>query len=311
MSDLSRTSKRRPTPKRKFRPNYPIYIMIALFFAMLVVGFKLADNWFAPMVSADPGTTDIEELIEEKSNGPIKVLIIGTDERENEASRSDTLILASLFPEEKQVKLLSIPRDTRASIPGRKGFEKVSHAHAYGQADLAVETVEDLLDIDIDFYLKTNFQGFKNIIDILGGVTFNVEKRMYYPEEDIDLNSGLQNLNGHDALAYVRFRSDGMGDIGRVERQQKFLAALTDHVKSFATLPKIPGMIKEINTHVKTDMGTKDILYFATKFISIDHESIESTMLPGYADTIDGLSYWIPSIGELEKVMESMQRVEK
>lgn len=315
MDELSRVKRRksntRKPRKRIFRlKSYALYIMIVLFFAMLVLGFKMADNMFSPMIKAEPGLTEEESPLAKGGNRPINVLIIGTDERDNEPSRSDTLILAALFPEEKQVKLLSIPRDTRVNIPGRKGLERIAHAHAYGKEDLAVETVEGLLDIDIDYYVKTNFQGFKNIIDILGGVTLNVEKRMYNPEEDINLKAGLQTLSGYDSLAYVRFRSDGMGDIGRVERQQKFLAALTDHVKSFATLPKIPGLIKEITTHVKTDMGTKDILYFATKFMSIDHESIDHVTLPGYPDTINGASYWIPNNSELEKMVEGMQKAD-
>jgi LCP family protein required for cell wall assembly len=317
LSELSRVNKRksstkphRPRTTRRFK--YAM-LMLVTFFAMLFFGFKWADNMFAPMVQADPGTeTETEEEpVTNDSGKPVHVLIIGTDERENEPARSDTLILATLFPEEKQVKLLSIPRDTRVNIPGRKGFDKVAHAHAYGGPDLAVKTTEELLGLDIDYYVKTNFQGFRNIIDILGGVTLNVEKRMYYPAEDIDLHPGLQTLDGDDALAYVRFRSDGMGDIGRVERQQKFLSALTDHVKSFATITKIPDLIKEIGTNVKTNMGTKDILYFATKFISIDSGAIEHVTLPGYADTINGISYWVPSIGEMEKVLESMQKPNK
>jgi len=314
MKELSRIKRRKsnsaPRPPRR-RPPYFLYIMIALFFTMVVFGFKWADTMFSPITKADTGLIEkeTEDPDEKKDNGPVNVLIIGTDERENEPSRSDTLIFASLFPDEKQVKLLSIPRDTRVRIPGKKGFEKVSHAHAYGQADLAVKTVEDFLDINTDFYIKTNFQGFKNIIDLLGGVTLNVEKRMFYPEEDIDLYPGLQTLNGYDALAYVRFRGDGLGDIGRVERQQKFLSVLTDHITSFATIPKIPSMVKEINTHVKTNMSPKDILYFATKFISINHDSIQTFMLPGHPDTIDNISYWVPDGAELDKVLEKMQSV--
>lgn len=313
MDELSRIKRRKsnPKPKRKtFVLRYGLIIFI-VFAVMLFFGFKWADSMFSPMVQADPGPeteTDEEDLKEKESGEPVYVLIIGTDERDNEPARSDTLILAALFPGEKQVKLLSIPRDTRVNIPGRKGLDKITHAHAYGGPDLTVKTTEELLGLEIDYYVKTNFQGFRNIIDILGGVTLNVEKRMYYPAEDIDLQPGLQTLNGADALAYVRFRSDGMGDIGRVERQQKFLSALTDHVKSFATITKIPDLIKEVSTHVKTNMGTKDILYFATKFISIDSDSIEHTMLPGYPDTIDGISYWVPSKGEMEKVLENLRK---
>lgn len=314
MSDLSRRrSRRKPRkPKNKRRPNLLFYFVVALFFTMAVLGFKMADALFEPVTTkADVGPTslNIENPIKEKAPGePINILIIGTDERENEPSRSDTLILASLFPEDKQIKMLSIPRDTRVKIPGR-GYEKVSHAHAYGQVALAQKTVEDFLDVHIDYYVKTNFQGFVNIIDILGGVTLNVEKRMYYPDENIDLQPGLQNLNGDDALAYVRFRSDGLGDIGRVGRQQKFLSVLADHVKSFATIPKIPSLIKQINTHVKTDMSTKDILYYASKFITIDPSSIQTYMVPGYPDNRFGTSYWISDKEKLAIILDEMKEI--
>lgn len=308
MSELSRVKRRKSVkPKNKRRPNYFLYFIVAIFFTMVVLGFKLADSIFEPVTKADTGLIDTEVLGQKESKGPVNVLIIGTDERDNEPSRSDTLILAALFPEDKQVKLISIPRDTRVKIPG-KGYEKITHAHAYGKEELVIKTVENFLDIPVDYYIKVNFQGFKNIIDVLGGVTLNVEKRMYYPPEEIDLKPGLQKLNGHDALAYVRFRSDGQGDIGRVERQQKFLSALTDHIKSIATIPKIPSLIKEINTHVKTNMTTKDILYFASKFMSINHENIQHYMIPGRADIINGLSYWVSDTKELEKIVNDMQK---
>ncbi|MFZ7104771.1 MAG: LCP family protein [Peptococcaceae bacterium] len=314
MSDLSRVSRRKgskpnPRPKKR-RSHVVLYLIAAVFFAMIFFGFKMADAMFAPVTKANTGLNEVEDASpDQESSGPYNILIIGTDERDDEPSRSDTLILATLFPEEKQVKLLFIPRDTRVKIPGRKDYDKITHAHAYGGVDLTRQTVEDYLGLDVDYYIKVNFQGFKNIIDILGGVTLDVEKRMDYPAEEIDLEPGLQKLNGHDALAYVRFRSDGLGDIGRVERQQKFLAALTDHLKSFATLPKVPSLIKEVHTHIKTNLNTKDILYFATKFINIDHENIQSIMVPGRPDTIDGISYWLTDIPELDKILDDMQSI--
>jgi len=306
--ELSRVKRRRKVTGKKRRPRFFFLIIIILFLATVFLGFKLANTLFAPLTTDAGELAEGEEVTEGKENensGPVNVLLIGTDQRGRESARSDTLILASLFPDEKQVKLLSIPRDTRTKIPGR-GLEKIAHAHAYGGADLTRKTVEDLLGISIDYYVKVNFQGFINIIDILGGVTMDVEKRMYYPDEGIDLQPGLQKLDGEDALAYVRFRSDGQGDIGRVERQQKFLSALTDHVKSISTIWKIPDLIKEVNNNVETDMSTKDILYYATKFANIDHESIESHMLPGYPSDNLGASYWIVDNTKLEELMEQM-----
>ncbi|MFZ5945179.1 MAG: LCP family protein, partial [Bacillota bacterium] len=81
-----------------------------------------------------------------------------------------------------------------------------------------------------------------------------------------------------------------------------------DHVKSFATIPKIPSLIKEINTHVKTDMSTKDILYFATKFMNIDHNNIENHMVPGRPDTINGGSYWVSDPKALDAILTDMQK---
>ncbi|NLW24810.1 MAG: LCP family protein [Clostridia bacterium] len=308
--ELSRVKRRKKATVKKRRPRYFYLIIIILFLATVFVGFKLANAIFAPLTTgagepSEEGEGVTDEMNDEENQEPVNILLIGTDQRERESARSDTLILASLFPDEKQVKLLSIPRDTRTKIPGR-GLEKIAHAHAYGGADLTRKTVEDLLGISIDYYVKVNFQGFINIIDILGGVTMDVEKRMYYPDEGIDLQPGLQKLDGEDALAYVRFRSDGQGDIGRVERQQKFLSALTDHVKSISTIWKIPDLIKEVNNNVETDMSTKDILYYATKFANIDHESIESHMLPGYPSDNLGASYWIVDNTKLEELMEQM-----
>ncbi len=308
--ELSRVKRRRKKSVKKRRPKFFFLLIIILFFITAFIGFKLANILFAPLTTnasepAQEEESGLNEIVETENNGPVNVLLIGTDQRDHEASRSDTLILASLFPEEKKVKLLSIPRDTRVKIPGR-GYEKIAHAHAYGEIDLAKETVEDFLDVSIDYYVKVNFQGFINIIDILGGITLDVEKRMYYPEENIDLQPGLQNLNGEDALAYVRFRSDGQGDIGRVERQQKFLSALTDHVKSISTIWKIPDLIKEINDNVETDMSVKDILYYATRFADVDHESIETSMVPGYPSEDLGVSYWIVDSVKLEEIMKEM-----
>jgi len=303
----SRKTRRAPQKTRRKRKS-PLgaFLLMGMFFVMIFVGFKIADSMFAP-VTANPIVDEDEETIEPNSKDPINILVIGTDERDNEPTRSDTLILASLYPETKEVKLLSIPRDTRVNIPGRNQPERINHAYAYGGPDLAKKTVEQFLDITVDNYIKTNFQGFVNIIDILGGLTYNVEKRMYYPDEGIDLQPGLQKLNGDDALAYVRFRSDGLGDIGRVERQQKFLNALVDNVASINTVWKIPDLIRELSKNVQTDLSTKDILYLATKFSTIKASDVESQMIPGTPEYIGGISYWIPDKNALAEILKEME----
>lgn len=308
-SRKARKAPNKPKSKTKRKRRSPIgaFFLVGVFFLMLFVGFKIADSMFAP-VTANPIVDEEEEAtIDTKKKGPINILVIGTDERDNEPIRSDALILASLYLDTKEVKMLSIPRDTRVNIPGRKNADKINHAYAYGGAELSQETVEQFLGVNIDNYIKTNFQGFASIIDILGGVTYNVEKRMYYPDEGINLQPGLQKLDGEDALAYVRFRSDGLGDIGRVERQQKFLKALVDNAASINTIWKIPDLIKELSKNVQTDLSTKDILSLATKFSTISISDVESQMVPGTGQTIGGVSYWIVDKQGLDEILKEME----
>src|SRR5690606_29379418 len=115
------------------------------------------------------------------------------------------------------IAALAIPRDTRARIPGRAGFDRINVAHAIGGPTLAVQAVESLLGIAIDHYVRVDFAGFEALIDALGGVVIDVEKRMYYEDHAqglvIDLQPGLQLLDGAKALQYVRYRSDGYGDV--------------------------------------------------------------------------------------------------
>ncbi|SMB88283.1 transcriptional attenuator, LytR family [Desulfonispora thiosulfatigenes DSM 11270] len=320
--ELSRLDKRKinnsTPPKRKLSKKFKRLMRVVffglIFLLVIGMGFYYGDSLFAGLIGGDkePDTIVAEdEPDEEKSGslnkeGPVNVLIIGTDQRKNEPARSDTMILATLFPKDKEARLLSIPRDTKVKVAGH-GTTKITHAHAYGGTELAVETVEDFLGVPVDYYIETNFQGFKNIIDILGGVTIDVERRMYKPLEDINLKKGLQTLNGYDALGYVRWRGDAQGDIGRIERQEKFLSALADHAVSINTVWKIPDLLKEIKDNIETDLGTREILYLATKYAKVNSSNLQSQYLPGEPTYEKGVSYWRADDEELEELIERMQ----
>ncbi|MBQ5860328.1 MAG: LCP family protein, partial [Selenomonadales bacterium] len=164
---------------------------------------------------------------------PVNVLVLGVDIREGDIGRSDTIFVMSLNREKNVATMLSIPRDSYVPIPGR-GWDKINHAYAYGKGKLTRRTVENLLNIEIDYLVEVDRKGVEKMIDAIGGVEIDVEKRMYYedPWDDdgglvIDLEPGLQTLDGEEAVQYVRYR-DKEGDIGRARRQQKFLAAAMD-----------------------------------------------------------------------------------
>ena len=139
------------------------------------------------------------------------VLIMGVDEREDDFGRSDTIMVAQLDSTNDRLALLSIPRDTRVLIRG--GYDKINAAYAYGGISLAKQTVEDFLDLEIDHYVIFNTSGLIKMLDAMGGIDIDVEKRMFYedPWDDngglyIDLRPGLQHMDGKTAMTYVRFR---------------------------------------------------------------------------------------------------------
>ena len=247
----------------------------------------------------------IEAVIQEegliKAKDKTTVMIMGVDEREDDVGRSDTLMIATLDPNTDRAALLSIPRDTRVKIKGR-GYDKINAAYAYGGERLAESTVESFLGIDIDHFLIINTNSFVRLVDAIGGVDINVEKRMYYedPWDDngglvIDIYPGEQHMDGEKAVTYVRYR-DEEGDIGRVRRQQEFMAACMDKLTSPSIIPKIPGIISEIMDAVQTDLSFREILGLAGALKDAQQNGLDMEMVPGRPLYIDGVSYWIPDV---------------
>lgn len=241
----------------------------------------------------------------------INLLIVGYDSKINGPSRADTIILASFNIDTKEAGIIFIPRDTRVQIPER-GLRKINSSHAYGGITLTRETVEGFLDIPIDYYVETDFKGFENIIDLLGGVEINIEKHLNYVDKAgglyINLKPGRQNLSGSEALQYVRYRDVQMGDIGRVGRQQKFLNAVIKKATSPAVITKLPGIVKELNESVETNIPLQDINPFLSLAKEIDINNIKIEMLPGEPKYISGVSYWLPDKEEADIMVNSLIR---
>jgi LCP family protein required for cell wall assembly len=240
----------------------------------------------------------------------LNILLLGADSREkNDPGRTDTIILVRLDPVTKHVRLLSLPRDTRVTIPGH-GINKLNQAssgyYRAGGASLLVDTITtDLLPgLRIDYTVKTDFAGFAAIIDALGGVTIDVEERMLYKAVDvtIDLQPGVQHLDGEQALEYARFRMDAVGDFGtwsgedhgRVARQKKLLAAVIDQTKEVRTLMRLPAIIRSVQAAVTTDMSFSVMARIAMTYKDVTYADVESVPFPGLPEYVDGISYVIP-----------------
>ncbi len=159
----------------------------------------------------------------ESAKGTVNVLIVGLDNVDG-ASRTDAIALAIFDADNMGLKIASIPRDSRVYIPGRS-WDKINHAYVYGGINLLRETLVNLTGMPIDYFVKINYKSFPRIIDMLGGVDINVEKKLYYTDYSgklfINIPKGRQHMDGKTALGYVRFRHDPLGDIGRVQRDTK------------------------------------------------------------------------------------------
>ncbi len=218
-----------------------------------------------------------------RAMAPLNVLVMGLD---NDGTRSDVMILASIDPRHQVVNLISIPRDTRVPIPSRRHPEKITHAHAYGGPELALRVVRNFFGVNVSRYVDFDLKGFAAAVDALGGIDLNVEKRMYYDDPyqnlHIDLRPGPQHLDGNQALQYVRYR-DETGDLGRVERQKKFLHALLEQVKRPANLPRLPAMAREASHYVKTNLSPKELLGLAGLAPRLSPEHVVAETVPGQA----------------------------
>lgn len=240
--------------------------------------------------------SDFREITVSPNKDSISILFLGLDDRTGELKgRSDAIMLATFNAEEKSVKMLSIPRDSYVEIPGR-GMDKINHAHAFGGIDLAIDTVEHLLDIPVDYFTTLNFIAFMEIVDTLGGVEVDVpfgftEMNSNDTPGAIQIEEGVQTLKGEEALAYARMRkSDPRGDIGRGDRQKDLLESMIREAASFSTISRFGGLMDSLETHLKTNMTFGNLVSmhnYATRLGDIEQLSIE-----GENTTINGVSYY-------------------
>ncbi len=220
------------------------------------------------------------------------VLLMGTDARDGEeVLRTDTMMLACLDTDQSALSLMSIPRDTRAYIPGH-GYDKINCSIAWGGPETSMQAVSDLLEINVNHYALVDFQDFAKIIDILGGITMTVPEDMYHfdGEYTIDLPAGTYQMNGDQALQYVRYRTYAMGDIQRTENQRGFVRALYEQLMRSGNILKLPALISEINDCLETDLSWSELV--SLSYVNFDNLQINTAVLKGNFAEISGVSYW-------------------
>ncbi len=249
---------------------------------------------------------------------PVTLLFLGSDvgytskgkKDESIPTRSDSMILTRIDPIEKKVTALSIPRDTRVTIPEKNETDKINAAFAYGGEKLARKTVANFTGVPIQHYVILKVDGLVNIIDALGGIDIFIDKDMNYKDWTaklfINLPKGQHHLNGRMAHQYLRFRHDELGDIGRVQRQQKFVDALTRKLLNPAIMLKLPELVEIAQKNVISDFSNGELLKIANFLRKLKRTDIKMLMLPGRFATIDGGSYWVSEDYQIKDAVKGL-----
>ncbi|MEK9197851.1 LCP family protein [Ureibacillus sp. 179-F W5.1 NHS] len=236
---------------------------------------------------------------------PISILLLGVDEREGDSGRSDTMIVVTVNPETKDSKMLSIPRDTYTEIEGH-GMDKINHAFAYGGIELSRKTVENLLEIPIDYVVQVNMESFKDIIDAVGGIT--IDNTLAFEYGGSNFPEGTITLDGDSALNYVRMRyEDPEGDFGRQNRQKKVIQGIASSAVSVDTALNYKSIFESIEDNVRVNASYDELMTMQKNYKNSFGNIEQLYINDGNGTKIDGIYYYIPDETQLETVKSTLK----
>lgn len=316
---MNRTQTKKRSKKRTI--IYPILILfgtVAILSATYGVYLTkraevAAERSFEALADRANGSELREEEVEPLTDN-VSILFVGIDDSEKRSegqgsSRSDALMVATLNNEDKSIKLVSIPRDSYVYIPEVGYEDKITHAHAYGDTRASIETVEELLDIPIDYYVKMNFNAFIDTVDALGGVNVDVPyDHLELDENDqytVELKEGRQLLDGREALALARTRKLD-NDIERGKRQQMILEAIIQKAASASSFTRYGDVIDAVGNNMKTDLTFDEMRSFFD-YLTKGRPQVETLTLEGYDDMTTGTYYWQLDQESLEETSSILQ----
>ncbi|WP_375533446.1 LCP family protein [Alteribacillus sp. HJP-4] len=294
--------------------------ILLVIFTIFFVSLLGMGNYFLHMTSETLANMNEEieweqsekraEPVRPKDGDPLSVLLMGVDDEEG---RTDSLILLTVNPSDESINMVSVPRDTRVKIDGKDKKDKINHAYSYGGSEKTIRTVENLLDIPVDYVLKVNMESFTDVVDALGGV--EVKNDLDFTFRDTHYPEGTLELGGKEALGYARMRyDDPRGDFGRQARQQQVLEAVIRKGASISSLTKIDDMFDIVEKNIKTNVRLKDAWDLQSNYKNTRH-NIEQLQIEGKSKEIDDTYYYVPDKQKLrdtsEKLKEHLQPPEK
>lgn len=308
--------------RKKRRPWVKVFL---LFTILLFAGITTYASYLiiqAKNVSSEiyePLERDTEETLQDKlssiqtNDEPFSVLIAGIDDEDGgKYGRSDVLLVATVNPKKETISMVSIPRDSYVYIPELDYYDKINHAYANGGIRYTIETVEELLDIPLDYYVTTNFQGFEDIVDSLGGididVPFTFTTQLSGSLKHFTFEEGNMSVNGNQALAYVRMRKqDPRGDLGRNERQQDVIKEILSETTKVSSIPKFDNILQDVKGAVRTNIPSTQYLEFLKIYREFGNVEINQLTLQGYDNTQEGVYYYgleEDSLAEIQKTLK-------
>lgn len=271
-----------------------------------------SEQMYAPLVETGSETphqsphqeTEPPAILKIDSRKPFALLFIGVDRRQGDRGRADALILAAINPQKRSTVMVSIPRDTRTRLvsAAHEREDKINHSYAFDGVSGTVATVEQFLNVSIDYYIQADMEGFKEVVDSLGGVHVHNDLAFTYERHTFD--EGVLFLTGEDALKFVRMRyDDPKGDLGRGDRQKAVMRAMVDRMLEIGGIGKLSAIFDEWTKHVKTNMTFDDwktlALHYrdAAETIGIEH-------MAGRGEMISGIYYYQVSEQERTRISQ-------
>ncbi|MGD7043322.1 LCP family protein [Jeotgalibacillus proteolyticus] len=312
--------------KRKLRKRVIMILLPIMLLAVSAIGYS-GYLYFKAKNAADGSyqelegraQSDMREEMVDPATDNVSILFLGIDESEKRSgtagfeggnTRTDAMILATLNNKDKTVKLVSIPRDTLTYIPETQQEDKINHAHAYGGPNASMESVEGLLDVPVDYYVRMNFYAFIDIVEALDGVEVDVPFDISEMDSEdsynaIELKEGRQVLNGEEALAFSRTRSYD-SDVARGGRQLEVMEAILDKTTSIGSINKYANVIEAIGDNMKTNMRFEEMKSFIA-YASNSNLDVDMKTLQGEGVMYSGVYYYQPYEEDLESIKAELR----
>lgn len=296
---------------RKLTFNIIIGISLFLIIGVCVYGFSVYRSVANTLNSThEPLNHEVSKNRDLKINfseqDSISILLLGVDERESDRGRSDSLILLTVNPKDQSSKMVSIPRDTRTEIAGQGKEDKINHAYSFGGVETTIETVEDFLDVPIDFYIELNMESFKDIVNSLGGVKVNNAHDFTYDGKRF--TEGQLQINGTDALKYSRMRSDDpRGDLGRQDRQRLIIQAVINKGANIKSLANYNDFLDVIAENVRTNLTFTDMKEIQSNYKAA-RQNIQQVQINGEGTEINGVYYYVVSQSERTELSSMLKQ---